>query len=236
MASHAKFAEVASLAGDPARVAMLHALLDGRALTASELARVAGITPQTSSGHLARMVSAGLVAVQKQGRHRYHRLASQAVAQMLEAIMLVASDIEPASRQFSVGPRDAALRVARTCYDHLAGQLGVALADALVRAGHAELTADAGIITGAGIAFFHDIGIEVDRLMDEKPRRPKRVLCRPCLDWSERRPHLAGALGTAICRHSLEKGWILRVDGTRAVSITAKGERVFRERFGAKLG
>jgi DNA-binding transcriptional ArsR family regulator len=234
MASHAKFAEVASLAGDPARVAMLHALLDGRALTASELACVAGITPQTSSGHLARMVSAGLVAMQKQGRHRYHRLASQAVAQMLEASMLVASDIKP-SRQLSVGPRDAALRVARTCYDHLAGHLGVALADALVRAGHAELTADAGIITGAGIAFFHDIGIEVDRLMDGKPRRSKRVLCRPCLDWSERRPHLAGALGTAICRYSLEKGWILRVDGTRAVSITPKGERVFRERFGAKL-
>jgi DNA-binding transcriptional ArsR family regulator len=234
MASHAKFAEVASLAGDPARVAMLHALLDGRALTASELARVAGVTPQTSSGHLARMVSAGLVAVQKQGRHRYHRLASQAVAQMLEAIMLVASDIKP-SRQFSAGPRDAALRAARTCYDHLAGHLGVALADALVRAGHAELTADAGIITRAGIAFFHYIGIEVDRLMNEKSRRSKRVLCRPCLDWSERRPHLAGVVGTAICRHSLEKGWILRVDGTRAVSITAKGERIFRERFGARL-
>src|ERR1043166_5042472 len=149
MASNAKFAEVAALAGDPARAGLLHALMDGRALTASELARVAGITPQTASGHLTRMTAIGLLSVEKQGRHRYHRLATPTVAQMLESIMQVASDLEPSRKPLTVGPRDAALRRARTCYDHLAGQLGVALADALVEHGHAELTSDAGIVTSA---------------------------------------------------------------------------------------
>ena len=150
MASNALFAEVATLAGDPARAGMLHALMDGRALTASELAHVAGITAQTASSHLARMVTAGLLSVEKQGRHRYHRLASPAVAQMMESIMRVASDLEPAPRRVVVGPRDAALREARTCYDHLAGRLGVALADALVAGGHAELAGDGGLITETG--------------------------------------------------------------------------------------
>ena len=132
MVSNAKFAQIAALAGDPARAAMLQHLMDGRALTASELARVAGITPQTASGHLAQMTAVGLLTVEKQGRHRYHKLASAAVARMMEGIMQVASDLEPASRRLTVGPRDTALRAARTCYDHLAGHLGVAIADALV--------------------------------------------------------------------------------------------------------
>jgi len=138
MTSQSAFAEIATLAGDPARAGMLHALMDGRALTASELARVAGITPQTASGHLARLVTAGLLAVEKQGRHRYHRLASPAVAQMMESIMQVASGPGTTRPRFVVGPRDAALRAARTCYDHLAGGLGVALADALVEGGQPD--------------------------------------------------------------------------------------------------
>src|SRR5262245_65909986 len=137
MTMHGKFAAVAAVAGDPARAGMLHALLGGRALTASELASVAGVTPQTASGHLARLTATDLVSVMKQGRHRYFQLASPAVARMMEAIMEVAS-IEPASRKHLVtGPRDEALRAARICYDHLAGALGVALADAMVAAGHA---------------------------------------------------------------------------------------------------
>ena len=144
MASNATFAEVAALAGDPARAGMLHALMDGRALTASELARVAGITPQTASTHLARLCVAGLLEVEKQGRHRYHRLASPAVAQMMESIMLVASRAEPSKAKLTIGPRDAALRAARTCYDHLAGRLGVALADAMVAKGQVELAKDGG--------------------------------------------------------------------------------------------
>ena len=235
MASNARFAEVAALAGDPARAGMLHALMDGRALTASELAHVAGIAPQTASGHLARMTAVGLLTVEKQGRHRYHRLATASVAQMLESIMQVASELEPARKRLVVGPRDAALRNARTCYDHLAGRLGVAVADALVAAGHAELARDGGIVTDTGVAFFARIGIDVIAMSGRHTRKSGRVLCRPCLDWSERRPHLAGMVGAAICTHSFEMGWIRRSEGTRAVLITAKGQRVFREEFGLQL-
>jgi DNA-binding transcriptional ArsR family regulator len=235
MASNAMFAEIAALAGEPARAGMLHALMDGRALTASELAHVAGITPQTASGHLARMTAVGLLRVEKQGRHRYHRLASQAVAQMMESVMQVASALEPTRPPLSVGPRDAALRAARTCYDHLAGRLGVALADSLVAGGYAELANDAGLVTDAGIELLGRIGIDVDALLARHGKRSARLLCRPCLDWSERRSHLAGAVGAALCAHSFTKGWIRRINGTRAVTITPKGRRIFREEFGVQL-
>ena len=152
MNSNAEFAQIAALAGDPARAAMLHALLDGRALTASELAKLAGIAPQTASGHLGQMTAGGLLAVEKQGRHRYHRLASPAVAQMMESIMQVAA-LAPVTRRLSTGPRDAVMRAARTCYDHLAGQLGVAIADAMVGKGFLELTPDAGLVTAPGVRF-----------------------------------------------------------------------------------
>jgi len=235
MASNAVFAEVAALAGDPARAGMLHALMDGRALTASELAHVAGIAPQTASGHLARMTAVGLLSVEKQGRHRYHRLASPAVAQMMESIMQVASDLEPTRRPLRVGPRDAALRAARTCYDHLAGRLGVALADALVAGGYAELAHDAGLVTDAGMELLDRIGIDVDALSARRGNRSPRILCRPCLDWSERRPHLAGAVGAALCTLGFKSGWIRRINGTRAVAVTPKGERIFREQLGLRL-
>src|SRR5262245_22383188 len=236
MASNAKFAAVASLVGDPARAGMLHALMDGRALTAKELARVAGVTPQTASSHLAQMSEIGLLGVEKQGRHRYHRLASQAVAQMIESIMQVASLLEEPRRPLSVGPRDAALRQARTCYDHLAGRLGVALADAMVSGGYAELANDAGVMTESGMALLGRIGIDLHALSPRRGQRAPRVLCRPCLDWSERRAHLAGSVGAAICTHSLEHGWVRRIPDTRAVAITPKGLRVFREQFGAEVG
>jgi DNA-binding transcriptional ArsR family regulator len=236
MASHAMFAEVAALAGDPTRAGMLHALMDGRALTASELAYAAGVTPQTASGHLARMATAGLLTVEKQGRHRYHRLASPTVAHMMESIMLAASELEPARPPLVVGPRDAALRAARTCYDHLAGHLGVALADAMVAGGHVELTDDAGLVTDAGIELFGRIGMHVDALSARRGKRSARILCRPCLDWSERRPHLAGAVGAALCAHSFTRSWIRHIDGTRAVTITPKGQRIFRDEFGVQLG
>jgi len=234
MASTAKFAAVASLVGDPARAGILHALMDGRALTASELARVAGVTPQTASGHLARMVDAGLLSVWKQGRHRYHRIASQGVAQMMESIMLVASDLEAARRPIFVGPRDEALRAARTCYDHLAGRLGVGLADALTAGGHTVLSDDGGLVTDAGFELFDRLGIDLEPLLASRHKRSARILCRPCLDWSERRPHLAGAFGAALCAHSLANGWIRRTEGSRAVTVTPKGQRIFREEFGVR--
>lgn len=236
MASVALFAEVAALAGDPARAGMLHALMDGRALTASELARVAGVAPQTASGHLTRMTAAGLIVPQQQGRHRYYRLATPTVARMMESIMEVAADLAPPRQRFAVGPRDAALRKARTCYDHLAGELGIALADALVARGYAELSAEAGIITPAGVAFLGTIGIDMEALRARRPRASAHILCRPCLDWSERRPHLAGSVGTALCAHSLARGWVRRIDGTRAVAITLKGQQAFHGEFGIRLG
>jgi len=231
MASHAMFAEVASLTGDPARARMLNMLMDGRALTASELAAAAHVTPQTASGHLISLATTGLLSVEKQGRHRYYRLASPSVARMLESIMDVAAELEPDRKRFTVGPKDAALRAARTCYDHLAGRLGVALADALIARGQIELTADAGILTESGMAFMADIGIDMGSISISGTKRSGRVLCRPCLDWSERRPHLAGALGAAICAHSLRRGWVGRKDGTRAIQVTVEGRRVLRQRF-----
>jgi DNA-binding transcriptional ArsR family regulator len=224
MVSNARIAEVAALAGDPARAAMLMALLDGRAFTASELARLAGITPQTASGHVARLTTAGLVSVEKQGRHHYHRLASPVVARMLEGIGQVAAGV--GSARIVTGPRDAALRQARTCYDHLAGTLAVALTDALIARGHVELSADAGVVTKTGVSFLNRLGIDLSS------PRGKRVFCRPCLDWSERRQHLGGFVGAAICAHCFAAGWIRRAGDTRVVAVTPKGQRAFRENFG----
>lgn len=230
MPNNARFAEIAALAGDPGRASMLTGLMDGRALTASELAQLAGVTAQTASSHLMRMTEAGLLQVEKQGRHRYHRLASPAVAQMIESIMRLAA---PAARGKSVrtGPRDAALRAGRTCYDHLAGHLGVSIADTLIDAGHIDLGIDAGEVTLSGIKLFESAGINVETIT----AKSSRILCRPCLDWSERRPHLAGAIGAALCSHCFDQGWIRRIEGTRAVSITPNGQRQLRATFGVNL-
>lgn len=236
MPNNVRIAEIAALAGDPARAGMLQALMDGRALTAGELADIAGVTPQTASGHLTRMVATGLLRVEQQGRHRYHRLASAAIAQMIETMMQVAADLQPVRRRAVVGPRDDALRQARTCYDHLAGRLGVALADAMTGQGYAELTGEAGLITDTGLAFLERLGIDMEALQGRQPRRSRRVLCRACLDWTERRPHLAGAVGAALCDRSFSESWVRRIKSTRAVTITPKGMRVFREKFGAEIG
>jgi DNA-binding transcriptional ArsR family regulator len=235
MASNGLFAEVAALAGDPGRASMLYALMDGRALTATELTRVAGISPQTASGHLSRMIGVGLLNVEKQGRHRYYRLAAPSIAQMLESIMQVAAELAPSSKKVAVGPKEAALRRARTCYDHFAGQLGVSIADALVRDGYVELTGDAGILAESGIARLAELGMDIAPMLARRTKLSGRVLCRPCLDWSERRPHLAGILGATICEHSMQQGWTRRLVGTRAVLVTPEGGRAFREGFGAKL-
>lgn len=230
MATTHHIAEIPSHLGEPARAAMLAALMDGRALTATELASVAGITPQTASIHLARLSTAGLLRVDRQGRHRYHRLARPEVAQLLEGVMQVASGEGPRGRPLVVGPRDAALRKARTCYDHLAGQLGVSIADALVQARAVELDDDAGLVTDVGIKYLRRAGIDVFP-NGASGTHSTRPLCRPCLDWTERRFHIAGKLGAAICRHALEQRWVRRVDDTRALEITSRGRAALREAF-----
>ena len=232
MASNALFAEVAALAGDPARAGMLHALMDGRALTASELAQVAGITPQTASSHLGRHGCGRPALGREAGRHRYHRLASPAVARMMESIMQVASRLEPASKRLVVGPRDAALRAARTCYDHLAGHLGVALADAMVRGGQVELArCRPGDRCGRAFA-------RPDRHRCRRPHGPSRqeqAYPVPAVPRLERAAAASGWRGgAALCAQCFAKGWIRRIKGTRAVAITPMGQRIFRDEFGVQ--
>jgi DNA-binding transcriptional ArsR family regulator len=222
-------AEVAALVGNPARANMLTALLDGRALTAGELAHVAGVSPQTTSGHLAMLSEARLLLLSKQGRHAYYRLASPLVGRMLEGIMAVAADGPPRYRPRSRG--DDALRAARTCYDHLAGRLGVALADTLAARAHVALGEDGGEVTGAGEAFLTNFGLPLETL-----RSGRRAFCRPCLDWSERRPHLAGALGAALAARLFALGWVVRQRDTRAVLISAKGRTGLKTMFDIEFG
>lgn len=221
-------ASVAALVGDPARANILCALLDGRALTATELAYAARVSPQTTSGHLGKLAHANLVASLQQGRFRYYRLASPPVARMLESIMNVAALAPPRFRPMSKAV--AAMRTARLCYDHCAGRLGVGLADALCAKQHVEFSDDGGMVTPAGAKFFADFGIDFDAL-----RQQRRVFCKPCLDWSERRPHIAGAVGAALARQLLTLRWVERVRDTRALKITAVGQRGLRDVFGLTL-
>jgi DNA-binding transcriptional ArsR family regulator len=219
-------AAVAALVGDPARANILTALLDGRALTASELAYAAHVTPQTASGHLGKLAAAKLIAPLSQGRFRYYRLADPLVAAMLESIMNVAA-LTPRVRPVRMHP---AMRTARLCYDHCAGLLGVGLADALRERGHVDLNDDGGVVTPNGARFFLDFGVEIEAL-----RRQRRAFCRPCLDWSERRPHLAGAVGAALAGRMLSLGWIERVRDTRALRVTRAGHLGLRDSFGLTL-
>jgi len=229
MASNAKFAEIAALAGDPARAGMLHALMDGRALTASELARVAGITPQTASSHISRMAEAGLIGVQKQGRHRYHRLTSPAVARMMEGIMRVAADLEPA-RPLSVGPRDAALRAARTCYDHLAGELGVAMRARLQGMNYLREHGRDYRLTPDGEKFLSTLGVDL-----KHAQAKRRRFAYACLDWSHRVPHLGGSLGAALLDWMFRGRLIVRRNATRALRLTDAGQSRLQQAFAIRL-
>ncbi len=224
IASGNTIAEVASLIGDVARANILSALMDGRAFTAGELARHAGVSASTTSGHLSKLAQAELIALEKQGRHRYYRLASPEIAHAIEALMAVAAT--GPKRHRPVGPQDVALRTARACYDHIAGRLGVALADALCEHGHIVLTDGATLVTDKGRRFFSDFGVDLDAVA-----RSSRPLCRTCLDWSERRPHLAGRLGATLLDRSIGLGWVTRVPNSRALKITVAGRRGFSARF-----
>lgn len=218
VASGNTIAGVAALIGDAARANILSALMGGHALTAGELARHAGVTAQTTSGHLAKLAEAELITLEKQGRHRYYRLASPEIAQAMQSLMAVAAS--GPKRHHPIGPRDEALRAARTCYDHIAGRLALALTDFLCQQGYVSLVDGVGVVTDEGSQFFADFGIDL-----AADGRSKRPLCRTCLDWSERRPHLAGQLGAAILNRLLELKWVVRVPESRALKITNAGRR-----------
>jgi DNA-binding transcriptional ArsR family regulator len=218
-------AEIAALIGDPARATMVAALLDGRSLTASELASAAQITPQTASTHLAKLTTASVLSVVRQGRHRHFRLASPAVADMLDGIVSVALEKRPRYRPLSRPAR--ALSAARICYDHLAGRLSVDLTDSLVARHYVVVEDETAGITAAGARFFTRFGIELPAL-----RSSRRRVCRLCLDWTERRPHIAGALGAAMTKRYFDLGWMERMKRSHAVIVTPGGRRGFRETFG----
>ncbi|MEM1430855.1 MAG: winged helix-turn-helix domain-containing protein [Pseudomonadota bacterium] len=223
-------AYLAALIGDPARANMLTALMGGRALTASELAREAGITAQTASSHLGKMEEAGLLRRRKQGRHRYVALASDDVGRMLEAMMGVAA--ASGHRRTRTGPKEPAMRDARVCYDHLAGTQAVAMLDALIARGAvAHRADDAGKetleLTCDGVVHFERFGLDLATL-----RTARRPMCRACLDWSERRFHLGGGLGASVLHALLDRGWVRKEEGSRVVRFSDDGMARFREAFG----
>lgn len=211
----------ASVIGDPARANMLCALMDGRALTATELATEAGITKQTASAHLARLCEEHMLLREVQGRHHYFRLAGPEVAGLVEALMGFAQ--KHSGSRVRTGPRDPAMRRARVCYDHLAGEFAVEMYENFSRHGLIAVGEGGLHLTGLGIARLSELGIDADLLT--AARRP---VCRECLDWSARRPHLAGGAGKAILDTVLARGWAKREQGSRVVRFTPAGERNFR--------
>ena len=224
-----QLARLTALIADETRATCLLALLDGRAWTAGELARHAGVAASTLSEHLGKLVAGGLLTEERQGRHRYVRLAGAPVAQLVEDLAAqVGTEDAVRPRTLRESSAGSAMARGRTCYDHLAGRIGIAVTDASVRRG--LLRVDTGFaLTDAGVAWFGSAGIALER----GGRRP---LARGCLDWTERRPHLAGVAGAALCRHALEAGWCVRVGSSRAVRVTPSGERELGVLLGLSAG
>jgi DNA-binding transcriptional ArsR family regulator len=223
MVAAANLVEVAALVGDTARATMLSALMGGQSLTATELAYCANISRSTASSHLSRLVAARLLTVSRKHRFSYYRIASPLIAAMLESMKVVAA-IEVPPRHLPRSAHDDALRFARSCYDHLAGRVGVAVTDALVTMGHIVLTDEGGEVTSSGEGFLSAFGVDLRR-------RTRRIFCQPCLDWSERRYHLKGLVGAAILRRLLELGWLKHVPGSRALRLTPSGTAGLSEVF-----
>ncbi len=210
--------KVASLIGDPARANILTALLSGKALTARELACEAAVTAQTASAHLSKLVEGKLVSFNASGRHRYYKLMDEDVASLLESIMVFAASKD--ILKIRTGPKDVQLREARICYNHLAGEMGIALFDGLLRNGAIEVE---GEYIGLGDTEIFET-LEIDLASLQKQRRP---ILRLCLDWSMRRHHLAGSLAQAVLERFVELGWAKRVDGTRIIEFTPNGRKSF---------
>ncbi len=219
---------VAALVGDPARANMLTALLSGRALTATELAQEAGVTPQTASSHLAKLEGGGLIEPEKQGRHRYYRLADPDVADVLEKLAGLAA--RAGHMRVRTGPKEPELRRARICYDHLAGDLGVQMLDSMTRQKLVRRRKQEIVLTEDGEHFL----AQHLRISPEMLAHPRRPVCKACLDWSARRHHLAGTLGAALMKRFTELKWAARdaTPGSRVVNFSRAGEKHFAALFG----
>ena len=215
---------IAAMIGDPARANMLAALLGGQALTAGELAVEAGVMPSTASDHLRQLAESGLVWPRKQGRHRYFQLADETVAEALETLAGLAAAKD--GLRTRPGPRDAALRTARLCYDHMAGARAVQMFDSLADRGFLQVRRDSIDLTRTGVAFAETLGIDVSAL-----KAGRRPLCRVCLDWSERRSHLSGALGKALMQRVFDLGWAHRTKASRSLVFTPPGLAAFEKTF-----
>lgn len=218
-------AQVAALIGDQTRAQMLIALMGGKALTATELAIEANITPQTASSHLAKLVANELLVVKKQGRHKYFQLSGKDVADILESLLNISSKMEHS--KVVTGPQDPELRMARICYDHLAGEFGVSLYNALLKNKIIEDIDNNLLVTSIGTKFFYGVGLDLTELSNKK-----RPLCKSCLDWSERRHHLAGLLGNWVLTDLLKKGWARKDLDTRVIRFSTVGSSSFKERYG----
>lgn len=219
---------VAALVSETSRAAILTALLDGRYHPASDLAQMAGIKPQTASFHLAKMLEANIVTVEKQGRHRYYGIRNQEVAHIIESLLSVAPPVE--IKSFKHASENKGLRIARTCYDHLAGNLGVELTVALKNLGVLYEENNAFYVTEMGEAFFASFQINL-----EEVKKKRRSFSHKCLDWSERRHHLGGALGKALLERLLELNWVQRAPKTRAIKITNEGKNGLKEIFSIEI-
>lgn len=217
-------AHVAALIGDPARANMLTALMSGKALTVSELAQEAGVTIQTASSHLSKLGEGGLLRPRKQGRHKYFSLANDEVAHVLERLMGLAAGSGHLRKR--TGPKDAALRQARVCYNHLAGDMGTQMFDSLIAQGHIAPSGDDLSLTASGEAFATGFGIDLENL-----RKSRAPLCRECLDWSARRSHLAGSLGRAFLSRIEELSWAMRDQKTRVIAFSKNGATEFARLF-----
>jgi len=224
MGINPNMAEIAALLGETSRATILASMMDGRFHTASELAYMAAIKPQTASFHLAKLVEGKLIKVEKQGRHRYFQLAGEDIAQFLESFLAISPP--PEVRSLKQSSQIKLLQDARTCYDHLAGKLGVQLTESLLKAGYLTLEGKQFVLTDEGILFFTTFGIDLNAL-----KRKRRSFSHACLDWSERRYHLAGALGCELLNQFFNLGWLLRVPSIRAIKVTEKGKIGFKEVF-----
>ena len=228
MLADAAIAPVAALLADPVRVAILMALSDGREVSAGELALVAGVTAPTASAHLSKLARAGFIGMRRESRHRFYQIIRPELTQVMEALAVLAPESTPRThRQARIG---RAVRAARTCYDHLAGRLGVLLTQALIKRGALHPAGRQFELMPEGETFLCEIGLDV-----AAARASRRAFAPACLDWSERVPHVAGALGTALLSFLFEKGWLERMRGSRAVQVTAAGRRGLKNTFGVTI-